>query len=174
MKYLFITLSYLISLTAFGANQTLTTKYGRIFVPELKGWELGKNMFGMPFLYFSPQTNGERSNISFTNTGVDGDLDLPSLGKNPEQYQKMKKEWAETVDAKVSAFIPFKSWKNDQGLVVNEIGVEFLASEKAYVEKSYYVDCRGRLLFVKSLRLKVNEAHQKDFESLVKNLDCGV
>ncbi len=174
MKYLFITLSYLLSLSVVAATQTLTTKYGRIFVPDLKGWELGKNMFGMPFLYFSPQENGERSNMSFTNTGVDGELDLPSLGKNPENYHKMKKDWAETIDAKVLGFFPFKIWKNDQGHAVNEIGVEYSANGKAYVEKSYYIDCRGRLLFSKSLRLKVNEKHQSEFETLVKKMDCGV
>ncbi|MES2527431.1 MAG: hypothetical protein V4598_10100 [Bdellovibrionota bacterium] len=174
MKYLFITLSYLITLTASAATQTLTTKYGRIFVPDIKGWELGKNMFGMPFLYFSPQENGQRSNISFTNTGVDGELDLPSLGKNPELYHKMKKEWAETIDAKVLGFSPFRTWKNDQGHTVNEIGVEYTAHGKDYVEKSYYIDCRGRLLYSKSLRLKVNDKHTSEFESLVKKMDCGV
>jgi hypothetical protein len=163
-----------ISFGVVAAPQTLATKYGRIFVPELKGWEMGKDMFGMPFLYFSPQENGQRSNISFTNTGVDGELNLETLGKDTAPYEKMKREWAETVDAKVSHFLPFRRWKNEAGHTVNEIGVGFVSEGKEFVEMSYYIDCRGRLLFSKSLRLRENEKHQKDFESLVKKMDCGV
>lgn len=154
-------------------TQTLGTAQGRILIPTLKNWELGKNLFGMPFLYFSPQANGQRSNISFTDTGVNLEIDLSRLRQNSESYQKIKKDWAKSVGGKISSYHPFKIWKNDQGHAVHEIGVEFIHENNSYLEKSFYVDCRGKLIFAKSLRLKVNQEHQKDFDFLMNKLDCG-
>jgi hypothetical protein len=34
-----------------------------IYIEEKNEWRLGKDLFGMPFIYFSPQVNGQRSNI---------------------------------------------------------------------------------------------------------------
>jgi hypothetical protein len=50
-----------------------------IFIEEKAGWRLGKEMFGIPFWYFSPNSNGQRSNITFTDTGSELALDIGSL-----------------------------------------------------------------------------------------------
>jgi hypothetical protein len=151
----------------------LETSYGKIFIPEKKGWELGKNMFGMPFIYFSPQTNGQRSNISFTYTGVTLEINLAELSKDPDAYKKIKENWAKTVHAKPLVFLPFKKWKNAQGHAVHEIGFEYIHENKTYQEKSFYISCRDQLVFAKSLRLKINEGHDLSFNELLSQLDCG-
>ncbi len=152
----------------------LETGYGRILIPEKQGWELGKDMFGMPFIYFSPRENNQRSNISFTNTGVDLKVNLAELAKDGAGYQNLKKKWASDVQATVQGFLPYKRWQNEQGHTVHEIGFNYLHQGKSYVEKSFYIDCRGRLIFSKSLRLKENGIHDKEFTTLVRALDCGV
>jgi hypothetical protein len=156
------------------STQTLVTERGQILINELKDWELGKDMFGMPFIYFSPQINGQRSNISFTSTGVETDLDLTTLGKNQDTYKKMKLQWADSVQAKIIGHSPYKRWKNSQGHIVHQIGFEYSHEDLHYVETSFYVDCRGKLIFSKSLRLKANLPHQKDFEQLIQDMDCGL
>ncbi len=174
MKLLFLLLLIFSTHSLVWAEtQTLSTAQGRILIPILKKWELGKNLFGMPFLYFSPQTNGQRSNISFTDTGVNLEIDLSRLRANNESYHKIKNDWAQSIGGKIIAFHPFKIWKNDQGHAVHEIGVEYIHENKSYLEKSFYVDCKGKLIFAKSLRLKLNQEHQKDFDLLLNKLDCG-
>ena len=177
MKYLSIifTLFVIQLFSAYASTtQVLVTERGQILISQLQDWELGKDMFGMPYIYFSPQMNGQRSNISFTATGVETDLDLTTLGKNQETYKKMKLQWLESVSGKAVSFVPYKRWKNSQGHVVHQIGFEYLHEELSYVETSFYVDCRSKLIFSKSLRLKVNHQHQNDFEKLITDMDCGI
>lgn len=153
---------------------TLVTERGQILIPSLPDWELGENMFGMPFIYFSPRANEQRSNISFTSTGVEADIDLPSLGKNQDTYKKIKTEWVQTIDGKADGFIPYKRWNSKQGHTVHQIGFEFTHESKSYLESSYYIECRGSLVFSKSLRLKINLEHQAQFEKLIDAVDCGL
>jgi hypothetical protein len=170
---LFLFFFYLIEVRA-SSTEVLVTERGQILISKIKDWEMGKDMFGMPYIYFSPQANGQRSNISFTATGVETDVDLTTLGKNQDTYKKMKQQWSETVNAKVLGFIPYKRWKNKEGHIVHQIGFEYLHEELPYVENSFYVDCRGKLIYSKSLRLKVNNRHQTHFEKLISDMDCGL
>lgn len=146
---------------------------GSIFVEEKQDWTLGKDLFGMPFIYFSPQVNGQRSNISFTDTGAELELDIKALAKTQEKYQKGRKNWAEKVGALPLAFRPYEVKINQHGHRVHNIGFSYSHEGKTYFEKSYYIECRGKILFSKSLRLKENEQHEKDFSELISTLDCG-
>jgi hypothetical protein len=160
--------------TALAAPMKLETVKGQIFVPTLEDWKLGKDMYGMPFILFSPQQNGQRSNISLTATGVDVEVDLTELGNQHKSYEKLKTNWAKTVSATPEKFQPYKKWKNDHGHNVHQMGFEYKHEEKSYVENSFYVDCRGRLIFLKSLRLKENASHDQNFSQLVRELDCSL
>lgn len=164
----------LFSEASFAALQTLQTERGRIFIPELQGWEMGKNLFGMPFIYFSPEQKGQRSNISFTSTGVEVRNELEGLGKDAGGYKKLKLEWAKKSGALAKEFYPYATWKNSHGHLVHEIGFSFVHEGKSYVEKSLYVDCRGKLIFAKSLRLSVNGIHDTDFKKLLQEMDCAL
>jgi hypothetical protein len=144
-----------------------------IFIEEKNGWILGKNLFGMPFIYFSPQTNGQRSNISFTDTGADLELDIKSLATTQEKYQKNRKAWAETIGANALGFSAYEVSINKNGHKIHKIGFSYEHEGKSYNEKSFYIECRGKILFSKSLRLLSNDKHEKDFNDLVGGLDCG-
>lgn len=144
-----------------------------IFIEEKSGWTLGKDLFGMPFIYFSPQTNGQRSNISFTDTGAELELDIKALASSQESYQKNKKEWAEQVGASPIGFTPYEVSINQHGHKIHKIGFSYVHEGDKYFENSYYIECRGKLLFSKTLRLSENETHEKDFKELLGSLDCG-
>jgi hypothetical protein len=144
-----------------------------IFIKEFSNWELGKDLFGMPFIYFSPQKNGQRSNISFTDTGASLELDVKSLAENQKDYQKGRKEWAETVGASPLSFSPYKVTTNKLGHRVHQIGFSYQHEQKVYEETSYYIECRGKILFSKSLRLRENDEHDKNFRELIESIDCG-
>lgn len=146
---------------------------GTIFIQEKPDWRLGKDLFGMPFIYFSPQVNGQRSNISFTDTGANIELDVKALEKNQGDFKKNKEAWAKTVGASILSFTPYEMKVNKQGHRVHAISFSYKHEDKTYVERSNYIECRGKIIFSKSLRLDKNDAHEKDFQDLIENLDCG-
>lgn len=144
-----------------------------IYISEKINWEMGKDLFGIPYIYFSPQVNGQRSNISFTDTGAEVELDVNALSSNQPDYQENKKKWAEQVGASPLGFIPYKVTTNKRGHKIHQIGFNFSHEGKNYNERSYYIECRGKIIFSKSLRLDVNSVHDKDFDDLLSDLDCG-
>lgn len=174
-KFIFI-LATIVAFSHIGAYaKTLELKKSTrsIFIEELPEWKLGKDLFGMPFVYFSPQANGQRSNISFTDTGAEVELDIKSLASSQNSYQKNKKEWAESIDASITSFLPYEVKVNHHGHKVHQIGVTYVHDGKNYIEHSYYIECRGNVLYSKSLRLTQNQKHADDFQRLIYSLDCG-
>jgi len=166
----------IISIFTFSAHaKTLELKNNSrsIFIQEKTKWELGKDLFGMPFIYFSPQSNSQRSSISFTDTGADLELDVKALSTNQTKYQNGRKNWAQKVGATPLSFLPYDVKLNKHGHKIHQIGFNYSHEGKNYSEKSFYIECRGKLLFSKALRLDVNENHDKDFLELLETLDCG-
>lgn len=144
-----------------------------IFIEEKDDWKLGRDLFGMPFIYFSPEANGQRSNISFTDTGADLELDVDSLATTQDKFQKNKKEWAQQVGATPLGFVPYQVTINKHGHKVHRIGFSYEHEGEKYHEKSFYIECRGKILYSKSLRVQENLEHEKDFDDLISSLDCG-
>ena len=144
-----------------------------IFIEEKSQWQLGKDLFGMPFIYFSPSHGGQSSNISFSDTGAKLNLDSSLLDKNTSDYQENKKQWAEQIEAQIISFDPFSVKTSARGHRVHEIGVQYKQQDKTYDEKSYYIECRGKIVFAKSLRLIENSSHGEDFKDLITQLDCS-
>lgn len=176
MMKVFFVLGFIVSAFHFEAHaKSMELKKGTrsIFIEEKKDWELGRDLFGMPFIYFSPQVNGQRSNISFTDTGADLELDIQELAKNQNDYQKNKKKWAESVGALPIGFKPYQVTVSKHGHKVHQIGFSYSHEGETYDERSYYIECRGKILFSKSLRLEENVQHDKDFAELINTLDCG-
>jgi hypothetical protein len=163
----------LVPVSVQAKNLELKKNTKTIFIEEKKDWTLGKELFGMPFIYFSPQLNGQRSNISFTDTNAEVELDTDSLEKTQANYKEMKKKWAEKVGATPESFVPYEVSQNKYGHRIHAIGFNYEHEGKSYNEKSFYIECRGKIIFSKSLRLKENEVHDKDFSDLLSTLDCG-
>jgi hypothetical protein len=172
MKH-FLVLLILFSFSSHAKVLELKKNSGTIFIPEKSNWKLGKELFGMPFIYFSPESNGQRSNISFTDTGAELELDIKTLASTQEKYQAGRKKWAKTVGADPISYEPYEVKINRHGHRVHRVGFNYAHEGKVYAEKSYYIECKGKLLFSKSLRLQENAAHENDFADLLSSLDCG-
>lgn len=162
-----------ISLTSYAKTIELKKNTRSIFINEKKGWTLGKDLFGMPYVYFSPKENGQRSNISFTDTGANLELEVKSLTTSQKNYQRGRKNWAKKVGATILGFNPYNVSINKHGHKLHRVGVNYIHDHKTYFEKSVYIECRGKILFSKSLRLSQNEIHEKEFSEILSNLDCG-
>lgn len=144
-----------------------------ISITERPDWTLGKDLFGIPFVYFSPEQNGQRSNISFTDTEVEITLNTGDLKSTQETYQANKQAWANQVKASHLSFIPYETFKNRQGHQVHKIGVNFEHEGKLYVEQSFYINCNKKIIFSKAIRLKQNESHDPIFLEFIQSLSCG-
>lgn len=175
MKGLFVFTFILPAFLSVTHAKTLELKNSTrsIFIEEKKDWTLGKDLFGMPFIYFSSESNGQRSNISFTDTGAELELDIKALANSQESYQKNKKEWALQVGATPLSFTPYEASANKHGHKIHKIGFSYEHEGDKYFENSYYIECRGKILFSKTLRIGQNERHEKDFKELIGSLDCG-
>lgn len=173
MKVLAILCVFFCAAFSHAKKLELTKNSRTIFIEEKTNWKLGKDLFGMPFVYFSPEKNGQRSNISFTDTGAEVELDIKSLAKSQDRYVEGRKQWSEKVGATPLSFIPYEVTINQFGHRVHKIGFSYEHQGKTYDERSHYIECRGKIIFSKSLRLQINEAHEKDFDDLIQNLDCG-
>jgi hypothetical protein len=144
-----------------------------IFLEEKSGWKLHKDIFGIPHIYFSPKANGQRTNLSFTDTGAVGEIDLDSLRKSQKVYQQLKENWAIKVGATPNQFLPYEVQSNRNGHKIHQIGFVFNHHGKIYLERSFYIECRGKILFSKSLRLDVNKEHDAEINDILKTLDCS-
>lgn len=176
MMKVFFVLVFIIStfsMSSVAKSLELTKNNKSIFIVEKNDWKLGRDLFGMPFIYFSPESNGQRSNISFTDTGAEIELDINSLSSSQKSYEEGRKAWAEKVGATSLSFVPYKVQVNKHGHRVHSIGFSYTHEGKSYLEKSHYIECRGKLIFSKSLRLVENEKHDNDFFDLIQSLDCG-
>lgn len=175
MKIFFVFTLFLSIFSFEGYAKSLELKkHSRsIYIKEKSGWKLGKDLFGMPFVYFAPKMNGQSSNISFTDTGANLELDVKSLALGQTSYENDRKKWAESIGASISTFFPYEIATNQYGHKVHQIGFNYSYQGRKYKEKSYYIECRGKIINSKSLRLFENEKHDKDFNDLISSLDCG-
>jgi hypothetical protein len=168
-----LALMTLMTVTVHAKSLDLRKNSSSIFIQEKPTWKLAKNLFGIPFLYFSPIKSGQRSNISFTDTGAKLELEIKALANSQKDYEKDRRAWAKKVGASLVSFLPYEVSSNLHGHKVHSIGFSYAHKNKVYYEKSYYIECRGKILFSKSLRLRENENHEKDFTDLIQSLDCG-
>lgn len=152
----------------------LTHSGHHLYLDNPQEWEIGKDLFGIPFMLFSPAANGQRSNISFAHTGVELELEAKALKDNQLSYQENKKKWAQVHQVSIKSFLPYQSFHNNHNYLVHSIGMVYESEQKTYIETSYYTECKGVILFSKSLRLEKNSEHEKYFRSLINSLDCGV
>jgi hypothetical protein len=171
--YFILISNFLFAHIAMAKTLELKKDSKSIFIEEKPKWKLGKDLFGMPFIYFSPKTNGQRSNISFTDTGASLELDMKSLSDGQGTFKTNKEKWAKTVGATPLEFTPYTMKVSKLGHRIHQIGFSYKHEDKEYVERSNYIECRGKIIFSKSLRLKVNEPHAKEFDDLLNGIDCG-
>lgn len=172
-KYILITALSLISGVLHSKTLELKKNTGTILIKEKSNWKLSRDLFGMPFIYFSPSSSGQRSNISFSDTGAELQLEIKALAKSQDTYQDGRKKWAKTVGAEPISFEPYGVKINNFGHTIHQIGFSYAHENKVYFEKTYFIECKGKLIYSKSLRLSENEVHDKDFNDLINDLDCG-
>lgn len=166
-------LSFLILSLSTAFAEELKHSGHSIFIDNKAHWEVARDLFGIPFILFSPGKNGQRSNISFAHTGVDLELEVSALKENQRDYQLGKEKWAQTHQALIKRFIPYESHLNSLNHRFHSIGVIYESEKRIYQEMSFYIECKGQIVFSKGLGLIENIEDQNYFKELINSLDCG-
>jgi len=135
-------------------------------------WEAKQNMFSLPLLFFSERVNGQASNISFSGTGLDGDLDYTRMKNDEGGYKKIKENFLSKVNGELIALIPYEKKTSTLGHTLHSQGMAFRLNGKTYQEKSYFIECGKKHFYAKTLRLRENKAHDEKFNSLLDQFDC--
>lgn len=146
---------------------------GIIYLDQPEGWELHQNVMGLPFVLFSPKENGQRTNLSFVPTSASAVMDVLGLQKDMVRYKEGKKSWASKIGAKIDSYEPLKSYLNKHGNKVTKIGVEYTFKNKKYVEKSFYIECNGKLVHSKATLLKRNSNHTQYIDHMIQGVRCA-
>lgn len=147
---------------------------GNIEIIKIDNWEMAENVFGIPYIYFSPLENGQRSNISFTHTGLDFPFDENDLEGSLVEYRSLKQVWAKKVGAEIISFSNHELYETSQGHPVHQFSFSFRSNESQYIETSYYLACFEKMIFIKSLRLIQNTSHELAFTRLINSIRCQV
>lgn len=146
---------------------------GIIYLDQPEGWEVHQNVMGLPFVLFSPKENGQRTNLSFVPTSASVVMDTKGLQKDMNTYKEGKKKWAEKIGAKINVYEPLKSFQNKHGNKITQIGLQYTFKKKNYIEKSYYIECNGKLVHSKATLISKNSDHSKMIEEMMKGVRCG-
>lgn len=175
MKTALFVFSFMFCHLAFGYPVELkhNTIKGIIFLDQPEGWEVHKNVMGLPFVLFSPKENGQRTNLSFVPTSASAVMDVKGLKNDIGSYKRGKKSWASKVGATIDSYEPLKSFLNKHGNKVTKIGVEYTFKKKKYIEKSYYIECNGKLVHSKATLLRRNSQHTKSIDNMIQGVRCA-
>jgi hypothetical protein len=164
----------MLSQTVMAKTTTLKLERGEIFFSKPSSWQVKHDLFGIKNWLFSPKENGIRSNLTITDTKVNIELNSEIIKKNHESYVRLKQNWARKVNATPVSYSPLILWKNQHGHFVNEISFNYVFKKKQYQETSYYLECRGNLVYIKSLMIMQNQEHKKDLREVVNSMDCNL
>lgn len=155
-------------------NHSIQSELGLITFNADSEWSLKHNIFGMKNWLFSPKLNNSKSSLTVTDTKAKIELQIEVIEKNHKKYEVLKSNWANKTNAKVISFRPMQTFKNSHGHPVSKIGFSYIHKETTYVENSYYISCRGNILFAKSLRSEKNKVHETNFQKVIQSMDCSL
>ncbi len=171
MKILMICL--LFSFGAVASFETFTLKTGHkitLNVPE--GWEASKDLFGLPLTVLGPFANDSRPVLGIVPTKVTSEkMPEKEFKKYFEDFRKEKEEWVRSNKGELLDFDPTKSveFKNARG---HFIGAEFKVNSLTFLERSYYLYCKGELY---NLKYSIRNEHKKylgDLQKMVEDFKC--
>lgn len=146
-----------------------------LHIPE--GWQIQRDLFGMPIMVLGPERNGERAVMSVQHTAIRNlKFDHPALSRTQGQYYEGRKRWIEELGDSNSRYLgglPLErlSWSNgNDGF---KIGYRYQMRGLEFQENSIQVNCGNRLFLFKTLTSTKSPAEDRQaLAGLIRELDC--
>jgi hypothetical protein len=166
--------------SAGAAKEPGWTRYQdyKIHLDVPKGWQIQRDLFGMPIMVLGPERDGERAVLSVQHTPLRNlRFDHELLSKTRGQYYEGRKQWIRSLDDTGSRYLgglPMQrlTWANgNDGF---EIGFRYRMRGLDFEERSIQISCEKRVFLFKTLlSSKSPESDAKVLAKLVRELDCA-
>lgn len=165
--------SSLWTLPAQASTYKFKSDKAKIEVP--KGWQNAEELFGIPLTILGPEKDGSRPVINVTPTGIaQVKFDAKELEKSQSEYRDGKKQW---LDSMKGTAVSFDDYHTEKWTGIDEahvIGFRYKVAEVEFTEKSYYVLCKDKLYYIKTLmRASQEEASSSTVTQTVKSFKCN-
>jgi hypothetical protein len=171
MKRLFIYLLFPIG--AMASTERFSLKTGHQITLNIpQGWETAKDLFGLPLTILGPFSNESRPVLGVVPTKVKSEkMPEKEFKQFFDDFRKEKEEWVRSNKGELIDFDPTKSveFKNARG---HFIGAEFKINNVTFLERSYYLFCKGELY---NLKYSIRDEHKKylsDLQKMVEEFKC--
>ncbi len=161
----------LISVSVWSKPETHSIAKGKkvtVNVPE--GWESADDLFGIPLTVLGPWANESRPVLLFLFTNLTeksfAKTDFQNLFKD---FQKEKDEWVKSHKGELVKYEPTTQVDYKKtGINGHFIGAEFKINDINFIERSYYLYCKGE---VYNLKYSIRDEHKKYVPALQKMVE---
>lgn len=164
-------------LLSFGANakvQSFTLDGGKkVSVDVKENWEAAKDLFGIPLTVLGPWENDSRPVVTILPTDLKKeDISEAEFKKHFENFKKEKDTWVRSHSGELLSYEPVTSVEFRKDLLGHYIGAEFKINNIHFIERSYYLYCKGEVF---NLKYSMRDEHRKytdDLKKVVEDFRC--
>lgn len=164
-------------LFSFGVNakiQSFTLDGGKKVSVEVKeNWEAAQDLFGIPLTVLGPWANESRPVVTILPTNLKKeDISKEEFKKHFENFKKEKDEWVQSHSGELLSYEPVTSVEFNKDLLGHYIGAEFKINNIHFIERSYYLYCKGEVF---NLKYSMRDEHRKytqDLQKVVEEFKC--
>ena len=164
----------LFSYGAFAKVQTFTLEGGKkVSVNVKEDWEAAQDLFGIPLTVLGPWANESRPVVTILPTELtQKDISEAEFKKHFENFKKEKDEWVQSHSGELLSYEPATSVEFRKDLLGHFIGAEFKINNIHFIERSYYLYCKGEVF---NLKYSMRDEHRKyiqDLQKVVEEFKC--
>ena len=167
----------LLGLVSFGAHakvQSFVLEGGKkVSVDVKENWEAAKDLFGVPLTVLGPWANESRPVVTIVPTKLTkNDISEEQFKKTFENFKKEKDEWVRSHSGQLLSYEPVTSVEFRKDLLGHYIGAEFKINNIHFIERSYYLYCKGEVF---NLKYSMRDEHRKytqDLQKVVEEFKC--
>ena len=150
-------------------------KLGSVELTVPSHWQEVTDMIGMPLMILGPDNGATRPVLSVIPTGnTQIKFDPTGLAATQEDFKKGRIAYVEGHDGEVLSFDSYRkeSWKGVSE--VHAIGVHYEMNDTEYNEQSYYVVCKDKLYFLKTLiRSQDEKLYGSTLTTALRSFTCS-
>lgn len=172
MKWLVLLL--LMNYTAFAKTESFELEgKKKVTVTYPEGWETIRELYGIPLAILGPFANESRPVLSILPTSVKEEKhSAKDFQKLFEDFKAEKEKWIESHKGKLIKYEPLTVVNPRKDLSGHYIGAEFMINYVHFIERSYYLYCKGEVYNLKYSIRNEHKKYVKDLQKMIGDFKC--
>lgn len=173
MRKLFA-LIFCISFSAHGAVQTIDWNNRKFKLNFDSEWKTAQNFFGIPVTLFGPMSVKKVRTIiqiipTEANALLQNETELKAFNRT---YPENKKKWLKARSGSILSVLPAAIEENDKKQKMVVAGLAYRLGDQAFTEKTYYINCKSKVVQLKLLVPLGESEHLARGEKVVRSFEC--